>query len=93
MDGRDVCRILLSNDRHRDVSLSGKENAILKHLYRAGDTVVDSETRYAEVWDYTVSLATHTLQTHICRLRRKIEADPSRPAIILSEKGGYRLAR
>lgn len=90
---RPADKILLGDKGRRDVNLSDKENAILKHLYRAGDTAVNSETLYSEIWDHATSLMTHTLQTHIYRLRQKIEDDPSRPAIILSEKGGYRLAR
>lgn len=77
----------------RDISLSDKESAILKHLYRAGDTAVSHETLYSEIWDYNASLMTHTLQTHIYRLRQKIEPNPSKPEILISEPGGYRLAR
>lgn len=84
----------LQGDRgNQDIALSDKENAILKHLYRAAGSAVTSETLYAEIWDYSASLATHTLQTHIYRLRQKIERDPSRPEILLSETGGYRLVR
>jgi len=75
------------------VSLSEKESAILKHLYRAGDRVVSCDTLYSEIWDYNTSLMTHTLQTHIYRLRQKIEDNPSQPAILVSEGGGYRLVR
>jgi DNA-binding response OmpR family regulator len=90
---RPADKVLLGGVERRDVNLSEKETAILKHLYRAGDAAVDSETLYSEIWDHATSLITHTLQTHIYRLRQKIEDDPAQPAIILSEKGGYRLAR
>jgi DNA-binding response OmpR family regulator len=76
-----------------DVSLSDKESAILKFLYRAGDAVVSCDTLYSEIWDYSATLMTHTLQTHIYRLRQKIEENPSRPQILISEPGGYRLVR
>ena len=77
----------------REVSLSDKENAILKYLYRAGDTVVGCDTLYSEIWDHNKTLVTHTLQTHIYRLRQKIEENPARPTILISELGGYRILR
>lgn len=90
---RPAARILHHNGSEREVPLSDKECAILRFLYRAGNTPVSCGTLYAEVWDYRTTLMTHTLQTHIYRLRRKIEEDPSHPAILVSEQGGYRLAR
>ena len=79
--------------RARDISLSDKESAILKHLYRAGDAAVSCDVLYNHIWDHAASLHTHTLQTHIYRLRQKIEDNPSNPEIIVSEHGGYRLVR
>lgn len=79
--------------RKIEVSLSEKESAILKYLYRSGDRVVSCDTLYSEIWDYNTSLLTHTLQTHIYRLRQKIEENPSQPTILISEAGGYRLIR
>ncbi len=90
---RPTARRLVHNKTRKEVSLSDKENAILKQLYRAGDTVVGCETLYSEIWDHNQTLATHTLQTHIYRLRQKIEEDPSKPAILISELGGYRIVR
>ena len=90
---RPANKVLQRNDGRKDISLSEKENAILKQLYRAGDTAVSCEALYADIWDHSSALMTHTLQTHIYRLRQKIEENPSRPRILLSEQGGYRLAR
>jgi DNA-binding response OmpR family regulator len=81
------------NAMSKDISLSDKESAILKHLYRAGDAAVSCDTLYNEIWDHAATLHTHTLQTHIYRLRQKIEDNPSHPEIIVSEHGGYRLVR
>ena len=90
---RPAIKVLQRNDGRKDISLSDKENAILKQLYRAGDTAVTCEALYAGIWDHSAALMTHTLQTHIYRLRQKIEENPSEPQILLSEHGGYRLAR
>jgi len=71
--------------------LTGKETSILKFLYRAGDQVVDRETLLAEVWGYGEGINTHTLETHIYRLRQKIERDPASAEILVTQDGGYRL--
>ncbi len=90
---RPSARVLVHNKTRKEISLSDKENSILKHLYRAGDTVVGCETLYSEIWDHNQTLATHTLQTHIYRLRQKIEENPAKPVILVSELGGYRIVR
>lgn len=73
------------------VRLTEKETAILKYLYRAGDKPVTRDTLLAEVWGYNSGVTTHTLETHIYRLRQKIETDPSRAEILVTEGGGYKL--
>ncbi len=73
------------------VRLTAKEATILAVLHRAGG-VVARERLLAEVWGYSTTIATHTLETHIYRLRRKIEADPAHATLLLTEPGGYRLA-
>jgi len=70
---RPAAKILHHNGEDRDVTLSDKESAILKYLYRAGDATVTCDTLYSEIWDYNAALMTHTVQTHIYRLRQKIE--------------------
>jgi DNA-binding response OmpR family regulator len=74
-----------------EIALSETENEILKVLYRAGDAAVSPDTLYSKVWGHRTALNTHTLQTHIYRLRRKIESDPAAPTILVSETGGYRV--
>lgn len=71
--------------------LTEKETAILLFLHRAGEAVA-RDTLLAEVWGYNPRVTTHTLETHIYRLRQKLEADPSDAQILLTEAGGYRLA-
>jgi DNA-binding response OmpR family regulator len=74
----------------RKIRLTEKEADILKFLHRAGRTV-PRETLLHEVWGYSPAVTTHTLETHIYRLRRKIEDDPGRAKILVTENGGYRL--
>ena len=71
--------------------LTEKEAAILRFLYRAGDQVVGRDTLLREVWGYNANVSTHTLETHIYRLRQKIEADPGNAQLLVTEAGGYRL--
>lgn len=86
-------RVLTHKDTKKEIHLSDKECAILRYLYRAGDKIVGCDTLYSEVWNHAAPLATHTLQTHIYRLRQKIESDPANPIILISESGGYRVRR
>jgi DNA-binding response OmpR family regulator len=83
-------KILVSEDG-RKVRLTEKETAILKYLYRAGETVVSRDTLLHEVWGYNAGVTTHTLETHIYRLRQKIEKSPSQAELLVTESGGYRL--
>lgn len=83
-------KLLVDVDEQK-VRLTEKETAILKYLYRAGDKVVSRDTLLGEVWGYNAGVTTHTLETHVYRLRQKIEADPSNATILVTEPGGYRL--
>ena len=80
-----------SDDDNKKVRLTDKETAILKYLYRAGDKVVSRDTLLDEVWGYNAGVTPHTLETHVYRLRQKIEAEPSEAKILITEPGGYRL--
>ena len=75
------------------IRLTEKETAILKYLYRAGDRIVTRDILLSEVWGYNSGVTTHTLETHIYRLRQKIERDPSHAELLVTEAGGYKLAR
>lgn len=77
---------------NRKIRLTEKETDILKFLHDAGTTVV-RETLLHEVWGYNPAVTTHTLETHIYRLRKKIEENPGEARILLTEDGGYRLAQ
>ena len=82
---------LLLNPKGNKVRLTEKETSILRYLYRAGQRPVSRETLLQEVWGYNSGLTTHTLETHIYRLRQKIEKDAAAPAILITEAGGYKL--
>ena len=82
---------VLMDAQEKKIRLTEKETSILKYLYRAGSKVVGRDTLLAEVWGYNSGVTTHTLETHIYRLRQKIEQDPSSAEILVTEAGGYRL--
>lgn len=73
------------------IRLTEKEASIIKFLYRTGGKVVSRDTLLEEVWGYNSGVTTHTLETHVYRLRQKIESDPSNAAILVTESGGYKL--
>ncbi len=87
---RPSSKILLAPKASK-VRLTEKETAILRYLYRAGQRPVARETLLQEVWGYNSGVTTHTLETHIYRLRQKIEKDAGAPAILVTEAGGYKL--
>lgn len=82
---------VLVRDDDTKVRLTEKETNILKFLYRSNDGVVAREVLLHEVWGYNAGVTTHTLETHIYRLRQKIEPDPSNARLLVTESGGYRL--
>ena len=83
-------KMLITEDE-RKIRLTEKETNILKFLYRATEGVVPRDILLHEVWGYNAGVTTHTLETHIYRLRQKIEPDPSNARILVTESGGYRL--
>lgn len=83
---------MLIDANQKKIRLTEKETNILKYLYRAGEKPVSREELLAEVWGYNAGVTTHTLETHVYRLRQKIEPDPGNARLLLTEAGGYRLA-
>lgn len=75
----------------RDIRLTEKETNILKYLYRAGGKAVAREELLHEVWGYNSGVTTHTLETHVYRLRQKIEPEKGTATLLVTEPGGYRL--
>jgi len=87
-------KLLTTNqtDGAKPIRLTDKEAQILKYLYLHGGRVVGRDELLDEVWSYNADVTTHTLETHVYRLRQKMEADPSHAELIITEPGGYRLA-
>ena len=83
-------KLLLEASSRKKIRLTEKEAQILRFLYRAGETPVPRETLLGEVWGYNAGVNTHTLETHIYRLRQKMERDPANAAILVTTPGGYR---
>jgi DNA-binding response OmpR family regulator len=88
---RPSAKLLQEPLRNRRIRLTEKEAAILKFLYRAGTKPVARQILLNEVWGYNAAVTTHTLETHIYRLRQKIEPDPTNARLLVTEGGGYRL--
>lgn len=86
-----TAKLLLDDGRQRRIRLTEKESQILAYLHRADGRTIDRDTLLGEVWGYNEGVTTHTLETHVYRLRRKIERDPARAEILVTEPGGYRL--
>ena len=87
---RPAQKLLVEEDGGK-VRLTEKETAILKYLYRAEQKVITRDILLEEVWGYNSGVTTHTLETHIYRLRQKIEKDPSNASLLVTESGGYKL--
>ncbi|WP_031550265.1 response regulator transcription factor [Parvularcula oceani] len=88
---RPAVKMLVTSDDKR-IKLTEKEASILKYLYRSGGKPVSRDTLLDEVWGYNSGVTTHTLETHVYRLRQKIEPKPGETTLLLTDSGGYRLA-
>ena len=88
---RPAAKVLI-DDKAKKIRLTEKETNILKYLYRAREKAVSREELLAEVWGYNAGVTTHTLETHVYRLRQKIETDPAHARLLLTEAGGYKLS-
>ncbi len=82
---------MLVRDDNKKIRLTEKETAIIKFLLRSGEQIVGRDVLLHDVWGYNAGVTTHTLETHVYRLRQKIERDPSHAEILVTEGGGYKL--
>ena len=84
---------ILNKRNNQRVKLTERETAILQYLYKIKDKIVTKSELLENVWGYHPDAATHTIETHIYRLRQKVEGDDVQAQLILTEDGGYRLKR
>jgi DNA-binding response OmpR family regulator len=87
---RPAAKALIGSNNRR-LRLTSKEVDIIKFLYRHANLVVSRQTLLDEVWGYNAGVTTHTLETHIYRLRQKIEVDPTKCRLLVTLPGGYLL--
>lgn len=78
-------------DGRLPVKLTEREVAILKYLYKSGGKIVGKAELLAEVWGYNPEATTHTVETHIYRLRQKIEQEGGPGQVITTRENGYKL--
>ena len=90
---RPATRELLDPARRSPIRLTRTETALLRYLYRQNGRSVSQYDLLTEVWGYSRRVRSHTVQTHVYRLRRKIEADPANPLLIVTKDDGYLLVR
>ena len=88
---RPAGRLLHNTQSGERVRLTDKEASVLKYLYQASSPV-SRHTLLHEVWGYNARTTTHTVETHIYRLRRKLEANPNQTSLLVNIDGGYRLS-
>ncbi len=85
-------KLLLDTASGEEIRLTVRETDLLKYLHRAGDRSVSQSRLLTDVWGYHAGVDTHTVQTHVHRLRRKIGDDRRTVRLIVTDGRGYRLA-
>lgn len=86
-------RSLKRNEQEGDIELTDKEAALLLALLNAGlGEITERSVLLKQVWGYGEGLETHTLETHIYRLRQKLEENPAEPKILMTADNGYYLS-
>ncbi|MDG2299027.1 MAG: response regulator transcription factor [Planktomarina sp.] len=83
---------LLLTESKEEIRLTEKETSMLLFLCHSKDYVVQRDTLLHEVWGYSADITTHTLETHVYRLRQKMKSGPGDTDLLVTEAGGYRLA-
>jgi len=86
-----AAKLLIRDSNGSKIRLTEKETSILKYLYRASGNAVSREELLNEVWGYNTGVTTHTLETHVYRLRQKMEDEPTEARLLITEPGGYKL--
>ena len=81
----------LTPPKGKNIRLTNMESRILRRIYLGGNKTVSRKTLLAEVWGYNEKVSTHTIESHIHRIRQKIEADPANCAILVTDGAGYKI--
>lgn len=84
-------KLLVERSNDRKIRLTDKETSVLKRLHQSQGQSVSRSLLLREVWNYSTAAETHTLETHIYRLRQKMERDPKNAEILITTGDGYRL--
>jgi DNA-binding response OmpR family regulator len=84
-------RMIENTETGETIRLTQKEAEVLKFLHRADGQPVARQTLLRDVWGYRDGADSYTVESHVYRLRRKIEANPSRPRYLVNDAGGYLL--
>jgi len=85
-----VKKEIFSSQTQNTTKLTEKEVDIIKYLYQNAPQIASKEELLEKVWEYNTDATTHTVETHIYRLRQKVEKDGS-SQLIITENNGYRL--
>ena len=88
---RPTAKEIINLKTGESVKLTEKEVAIIKYLYKASPNITSKNELLKEVWGYSPDVSTHTIETHIYRLRQKVEHEDDSPQLIKTEDGGYLL--
>jgi DNA-binding response OmpR family regulator len=88
---RPAVRRLVRQADGSKIHLTIKEAALLRYLLHANGRAIECQALLNAVWGYSSGIATHTLETHVYRLRQKMEADPCNPQLLPFSLRGYRL--
>ena len=82
---------IFNNRDNSTTKLTEREVSVIKYLYKNSGKIVTKNDLMQEVWEYSADVATHTVETHIYRLRQKVEKDSQENQIIITSEGGYQL--
>lgn len=88
---RPIKKDIINHRNNEVIKLTEKEVAVIKYLFKANERVVSKNELLQEVWGYAPDATTHTIETHIYRLRQKVEHDDSSAQLIITLEGGYKL--
>jgi len=82
---------LFTKENGEEIDLTEKEVEILTVLHAEKGAVISRQNLLKRIWNYVEDIETHTLETHIYRLRQKIEEQPAEPKILITDDNGYRV--